>query len=58
MKLMNDSLDFLVNNLTCDIYNTICKHCMKCKDSKKYEKCTDSKFKGCEACIDCKKERL
>ena len=55
---MNDSLDFLVNNLTCDIYNTICKHCMKCKDSKKYEKCTDSKFKGCEACIDCKKERL
>ena len=36
---MTDSLDSLINNLTCDIYSTKCKHYMKCQDCKKCEKC-------------------
>ena len=50
---MNDSLDSLGNNLTCDI-NTTCKHTVNCKDCKKCEKREDDPrpyhfkyFKGC-----------
>ena len=32
VRLMNDSLNSLVKNLRCSIYNTTCKHCMKWKD--------------------------
>ena len=34
VRLMNDSLDSLVCNLTRNLYNTKYKHCMECKDCK------------------------
>ena len=32
VRLMNDSLDPLVDNSTRNLYNMKCKHCMKCRD--------------------------
>ena len=52
---MNGSLDSLVNNITCNLYNTNCKHFMKCKDCKKCEKCKDKWSEWCEMCNSCKK---
>ena len=38
-ELLNDSLDSLVDNLLCNLYNRMCKHCTKWKgDGVKYVK--------------------
>ena len=52
---MNDSLDYPVDNLTRNLCNTKCKHCMKYKDCKNCEKCKDDGNEWCEMCKACKK---
>ena len=42
VTLMNDSLDSLINNLTCDLCDIECKNWIKYKNCKKYEKCKNN----------------
>ena len=41
VRLMNDSLDSIIDNLTLHLYNTKYKHCMKCVNCKKCKKSKD-----------------
>ena len=40
-RLVNVSLDSLVNNLLGNIFNKMCMHCMKCKHCKKCKESLD-----------------
>ena len=52
---VSDSLDSLVDNPTCNLYNTKCEHCTKCIDCTKCEKCNEDDIEFCEMCEACKK---
>ena len=39
VRLMNNFLYSLVDNLTCNLYNTSCKNCIACVDCKTGKNC-------------------
>ena len=54
-RLVNDSVEPLVNNLTHNIHNMKWKHFVNYKDCAKCEKCKDDSFEWCRICNACKK---
>lgn len=56
--MVNDSLDSLINNLSCDIYNATCKHFVKCKNYKECEKCVNDSLEWWKICTDSEKKLI